>query len=122
MRKRSTRRECAPPSSSVRCRHLTNLTKTLPRRLTLAPTSIPFPCAGVLATNITDAITHHRRALQISVTMSKEHRDARVVGPDPKDTTSFTKDTKLLSPKQGDGELLFISVLAIRLTARVFCS
>ena len=41
--------------------------------------------------------------------MSKEHRDARVVGPDPKDTTSFTKDTKLLSPKQGDGELLFIS-------------
>ena len=39
--------------------------------------------------------------------MSKEHRDARVVGPDPKDTTSFTKDTKLLSPKQGDGEVSF---------------
>jgi hypothetical protein len=53
--------------------------------------------------------------------MSKEHRDARVVGPDPKDTTSFTKDTKLLSPKQGDGTLLFISVSAIKLTARVFC-
>ena len=108
----STRRECAPPSSSVRCRPLTNLTKTLPRRLTAhaRPHVHPLPSfPGVLATNITDAITHHRRALQISVTMSKEHRDARVVGPDPKDTTSFTKDTKLLSPKQGDGELLFIS-------------
>ena len=42
--------------------------------------------------------------------MSKEHRDARVVGPDPKDTTSFTKYTKLLSPKQGDGTFIFISV------------
>ena len=82
----------------------------MPSSHALAPTSIPFPRTGVLATNITDAITHHRRALQISVTMSKEHRDARVVGPDPKDTTSFSKDTKLLSPKQGDGEFLFISV------------
>ena len=58
---------------------------------------IPPSSTGALATNITDSITNLRRALEISVTMSKDQREARVVGPDPKETSEkFSQETSMV--------------------------
>ena len=63
---------------------------------------IPPSSTGALATNITDSITNLRRALEISVTMSKDQREARVVGPDPKETSEkFSQETSMVQTQQG---------------------
>ena len=98
MRTRSTRRACASPLSSVRPRRLTKRKdRTYPLNARIPPSS-----TGALATNITDSITNLRRALEISVTMSKDQREARVVGPDPKETSEkFSQETSMVQTQQG---------------------
>ena len=63
---------------------------------------VPPSSTGALATNITDSVTNLRRALEISVTMSKDQREARVVGPDPKeDADKFSQETSMVQTQQG---------------------